>query len=58
MACTKEVSVAEIEILTTMVKRNFDNKTREKILLKSPEIDLLATIGEGNSKEVHRCPDG
>ena len=52
MTCTEEVSFAEIEILNTMVKGLFDNETREEILLKSPEMDLLATIAFVEAKET------
>ena len=58
MTCTKEVSFAEIEILNTMEKGLFDNETREEILLKSPEMDLLATIAFMEAKETAKRSAG
>ena len=52
MPCKEQVSFAEIEILNTMVKGLYDNKTREEVLAKSPEMDLLTTIAFIEAKET------
>ena len=44
MPCKEQVLFAETEILNTMVKGLYDNETREEVLAKSPEMDLLMTI--------------
>ena len=52
MSCKEQVSFAEIEILNTMVKGIFDNQTREEVLSKSPEMDLLVTIAFMEANET------
>ena len=41
-----------------MVKGLFDNETREEILLKSPQMDLLATIAFLEAKETAKRSSG
>ena len=58
MSYTEQVSFANKEILNTMAKGLFDNKTREEVLLKSPEMDLLATFAFVEAKETAKRSAG
>ena len=56
--CTEELSFSETEILNTMVKGLFEGETREEVLAKTPELDLLSTIAFIETKETAKRSAG
>merc|ERR1712106_108513 len=56
--CTEGVSFSETEILNTMVKGLYEGETREEVLAKTPELDLMSTIAFIETKETAKRSAG